>query len=51
MEPQSQRQNALVELDGLQNELLARLDELNQRVARVLAECNATRKKGVAEPA
>jgi hypothetical protein len=43
MDFQIRHLDTLLELDHLQSDLLERLDDLDQRVACVLAECNATR--------
>lgn len=43
MEAARERNRTLVEIEALQNDLIARLDDLDRRVCRVLKEWNSTR--------
>ena len=53
MEPQTGRLAAIRQLDALQNDLLRRIDDLDQRVASTLEDVTALRKMdnaAVADP-
>jgi hypothetical protein len=43
VEAAQERNSTLVELEAMQNDLIGRLDDLDQRVCRVLKEWTATR--------
>jgi hypothetical protein len=43
MDTAAAQANVLVELETLQEQLIAQLDELNRRVEKTLAECQAYR--------
>jgi hypothetical protein len=43
MDDQTPQLNLLLDLEGRHNDLLARLEELDTTVAKVLAECQAMR--------
>jgi hypothetical protein len=45
MDDQAPHLDFLLNLDGQHDELLVRLEELDKRVAKVLAECQAMRER------